>query len=247
MAQSGTTSAPFLSLCAPAYNEAEGIAQVIAAWQETLSRLGLEAEIIITNDGSTDGTGDILARLQQQYANLVVVNQSPNGGYGKAMAAAIAHSRGEQVLTLDSDGQFDPGEYPRMVELLSESCDVVTGYRLRKNDKPARVIADRALNLLVRVGFGLPLRDTNCALKLFRGNVARAIPIEARGFPTPTEMLVKARALGYRISEVGITHYPRLAGESKLKVVRTGWYFLLFLLYLRLKVSLFQRHVITAL
>lgn len=238
---------PFLSLCAPAYNEAEGIAQVITAWEETIARLGLDAEIVITNDGSTDGTGDILARLQQQHANLVVVNQVPNGGYGKAMAAAIAHSRGQQVLTLDSDGQFDPGEYPRMVALLTDDCDVVTGYRLRKNDKPARVVADRALNLLVRAGFGLALRDTNCALKLLRGDVARAIPIEARGFPTPTEMLVKARALGHRINEVGITHYPRLAGESKLKVVRTGWYFLLFLLYLRLKVWLYQRRVITAL
>lgn len=242
-----TQTTPFLSLCAPAYNEAEGIARVVDAWQETLSRLGLDAEIVITNDGSTDGTGDTLARLHAQYANLVVVTQTPNGGYGKAMAAAIAHSRGQQVLTLDSDGQFDPGEYPRLAARLADGCDVVTGYRLRKNDKLARVLADRALNLIVRAGFGLALRDTNCALKLLRGDVARAIPIEARGFPTPTEMLVKARALGYRIGEVGITHYPRLAGESKLKVVRTGWYFLLFLLYLRLKVWLYQRRVITAL
>jgi len=247
MTQSTSADRPLLSLCAPAYNEAEGIAQVISSWEETLARLGVDAEIVVTNDGSTDGTGDILARLQQQFGNLIVVNQVPNGGYGKAMAAAIAHSRGEQVLTLDSDGQFDPGEYPRLAALLGDGCEVVTGYRLRKNDRLARVLADRALNLIVRAAFGLALRDTNCALKLLRGDVARSIPIEARGFPTPTEMLVKARAMGYTIREVGITHYPRLAGASKLKVVRTGWYFLLFLIYLRLKVWLFQRRVITAL
>ena len=242
-----TASEPLLSLCAPAYNESEGIARVLASWEETLSRLDVSAEIVITNDGSTDGTPEILRAMQQQYPNLVIVDQIPNAGYGRAVAQAIANSRGQQVLTLDSDGQFDPGEYPRLLAKLNEGYDVVTGFRLRKQDKIARVIADRALNLLVRVLFGLPLRDTNCALKLFRGDVARSIPIEARGFPTPTELLVKARALGYRIGEVGITHYPRLAGASKLKVVRTGWSFLLFLLYQRLKVMLFRSRVINSL
>ncbi len=242
-----TISEPLLSLCAPAYNEAEGLARVITAWQDTLTRLGVAAEIVITNDGSTDDTLRILRQLQQQYANLVVIDQQPNAGYGRAMANAIAHARGQQVLTLDSDGQFDPGEYPRLLAKLNEGYDVVTGYRLRKQDKPARVIADRALNLLVRLMFGLSLRDTNCALKLLRGDVARALPIEARGFPTPTEMLVKARGLGYRIGELGITHYPRLAGQSKLKVVRTGWHFVLFLLYLKLKVTLFRWRVINSL
>ncbi len=240
-------SAPTLSLCAPAYNEEAGIERVIRDWEATLVRLAVAAEIVVTDDGSTDGTGAILHRLQSEYANLVVVDQKPNAGYGRAMAAAVANSSGAQVMTLDSDGQFDPGEYPRLLEQMARGSDIVTGYRIRKNDKPARVLADRGLNVLVRLLFGLPLRDTNCALKLMRGEAARRIPIEARGFPTPTEILVKAGALGYRISEVGITHHPRLAGESKLKVMKTGWDFLLFLFYLRIKVMLYRRRVITAL
>ena len=239
--------APTLSLCAPAYNEEAGIERVVRDWEETLGQIAVAAEIVITDDGSTDGTAEILRRLQGEFANLVVVDQKPNAGYGRAVAAAIAHSRGQQVMTLDSDGQFDPGEYPRLLEQMERGYDIVTGYRRRKNDKPARVVADRGLNLLVRLLFGLPLRDTNCALKLMRGDAARLIAIEARGFPTPTEILVKANALGYRICEVGITHHPRLAGESKLKVVRTGWDFLLFLFYLRFKVMLYHRRVITAL
>jgi glycosyltransferase involved in cell wall biosynthesis len=242
-----TGSEPFLSICAPAYNESEVIARVITSWEATLAGLGVTSEIVITNDGSTDDTLAILRSLQAQFANLVVVDQTPNAGYGRAVANAVAHSRGQQVMTLDSDGQFDPAEYPRLAEKLNEGYDVTTGYRLRKQDKLARVLADRALNLIVRVAFALPLRDTNCALKLWRGDVARAITIEARGFPTPTEMLIKARALGYRINEVGITHHLRLAGESKLKVMRTGWHFLLFLVYLRLKLSLYRRRVITTL
>jgi glycosyltransferase involved in cell wall biosynthesis len=237
---------PVLSLCAPAYNEAEGIAEVIAAWEKTVAAFGIPTEIVIANDGSTDGTGEILARLQQRYDNLVIVEQQPNAGYGRAVAAAIAGARGSQVMTLDSDGQFDPGEYPRLLPLLEQGCDIVTGYRLRKNDRMARVLADRALNIIVRVMFGLRLRDTNCALKLMRAEAARSIRIEARGFPTPTELLVKAAAQGYTIGEVGITHYPRLAGASKLKVMRTGWHFLLFLVYLRLKLALYRRRVITS-
>jgi glycosyltransferase involved in cell wall biosynthesis len=238
---------PLLSICAPAYNEAEAIADVIAAWETTIMKLGLDAEIVITNDGSTDRTLEILAGLQQQYANLVVVDQQPNAGYGRAVANAVAHARGKQIMTLDSDGQFDPAEYPKLLAKLDDGFDVVTGYRMRKQDKAARVIADRALNLIVRIMFGLPLRDTNCALKLLRADVAHALSIEARGFPTPTELLVKARALGYKIGEVGITHYPRLAGQSKLKVMRTGWHFGLFLVYLRLKVTLYRMRVITSL
>jgi dolichol-phosphate mannosyltransferase len=240
------TDAPLLSLCAPAYNEAAGIAQVISAWAQTLDRLGVPAEIVITNDGSTDNTLAIMSDLQRRMPNLVIVDQQPNAGYGRAVAAAIAASRGRQVMTLDADGQFDPAEYPRLAAELDRGYDIVTGYRLRKRDKLARVLADRVLNVLVRLMFGLPLRDTNCALKLFQGDVARKLSIEARGFPTPTELLVKAGALGYRIGEIGVTHYPRLAGESKLKVVRTGWSFLLFLVYLRLKVTLFRARVITS-
>lgn len=240
------TTPPVLSLCAPAFNEEAGIAQVIGGWMQTIEKLGIDAEVVVTNDGSTDRTLAILRELQKQHARLVVVDQNPNGGYGRAVAAAIAQARGQQALTLDSDGQFDPAEYPRLLQKLNEGYDVVTGYRLRKQDKPLRVLADRALNLLVRILFGLPLRDTNCALKLFRGDIVRALSIEARGFPTPTELLIKARARGYRIAEVGITHYPRLAGESKLKVVRTGWHFFVFLIYLRLKVWLFQARVITS-
>jgi dolichol-phosphate mannosyltransferase len=238
---------PVLSLCAPAYNESAGIARVISSWEETLSRLGVPAEIVITNDGSTDNTREILSDLQARFPNLIVIDQIPNRGYGRAVATAIAHARGQQVMTLDSDGQFDPGEYPRLVQKLNEGYDIVTGYRLRKQDRLPRVIADRVLNIIVRLMFDLHLRDTNCALKLMRGDVARALTIEARGFPTPTELLVKARALGYRIGEIGITHYPRLAGESKLKVIRTGWSFLLFLIYLRLKVALFRSRVISSL
>ncbi len=234
----------FLSIAAPAYNERENIEQVIADWQRIFARDGVQGEVVIGDDGSTDGTKDILRELCGRLDNLVVVDSPVNQGYGVALSSAIAHSTGQYVLTIDSDGQFDAGEYTLLLAEMGKGYDVVTGYRRRKQDNLLRVVADRVLNLIIRVLFRLPLRDTNCALKLFKGDVARRLTIEARGYPTPTELLVRAQTLGYRIGETGITHLERAGGTSKLKAFRTSWHMLLFLAYLKYKQMLFRANVI---
>jgi glycosyltransferase involved in cell wall biosynthesis len=238
------TAGVFLSITAPAYNEQEIIEQVIADWESVFARDGIQGEIVIGDDGSTDGTKDILRRLQGQFGNLVMVDNPVNRGYGYALSSAITRSQGDYVLTIDSDGQFDAGEYTPLWEEMLKGYDVVTGYRQRKQDSVLRVVADRVLNLIIRGLFHLPLRDTNCALKLFRGDVARRLTIEARGYPTPTELLVRAQTLGYRIGETGITHRARAGGASKLKAFRTSWQMLLFLGYLKYKQKLFQANII---
>jgi glycosyltransferase involved in cell wall biosynthesis len=234
----------FLSIAAPAYNERENIEHVIADWQSVFARDGIQGEVVIGDDGSTDGTKDVLRELQSRFDNLVVVDHPVNQGYGCALSSAIARSKGEYVLTIDSDGQFDAGEYTLLLAEMEKRYDVVTGYRHRKQDNLLRVIADRVLNLIIRVLFRLPLRDTNCALKLFKGDVARQLAIEAQGYPTPTELLVRAQTLGYRIGETGITHLERAGGTSKLKAFRTSWHMLLFLAYLKYKQVLFKMKVI---
>jgi dolichol-phosphate mannosyltransferase len=237
-------SSVFLSITAPAYNERENIEKMVTYWEGIFTRDGIQGEIVIGEDGSTDGTKDILRELQSQFANLVVVDHAVNRGYGYALSSAIAQSSGDYVLTIDSDGQFDAGEYKLLLTEMDKGYDVVTGYRRRKQDRILRVIADRVLNLIIRVLFRLPLRDTNCALKLLKGDVARRLMIEARGYPTPTELLVRAQTLGYRIGETGITHYERAGGATKLKALRTSWQMLLFLAYLKYKQTLFRMKVI---
>lgn len=234
----------FLSITAPAYNERENIEKMVTYWESIFARDGIQGEIVIGEDGSTDGTKDILRELQGKFANLVVVDHAVNRGYGYALSSAIVRSRGDYVLTIDSDGQFDAGEYKLLLAEMDKGYDVVTGYRRRKQDRLLRVIADRVLNLMIRVLFRLPLRDTNCALKLFKGDMARRLMIEARGYPTPTELLVRAQTLAYRIGETGITHYERAGGTTKLKALRTSWQMLLFLVYLKYKQMLFGMNVI---
>ncbi len=237
----------FLSICAPAYNEEESIESVVRRWIEVLENSGVQGEIVIGDDGSTDKTPAILQRLQEEFSSLRVVTLPKNQGYGAALSAAVCASRGRYVLTIDSDGQFDAGEYPILLrELQTGNYDIVTGYRQKKQDRLTRVLADRAFNLLVRGLFDLNLRDTNCALKLLNGTAARALKVDARGFPTPTEVLVKAETLGYRVGEVGITHHERVGGTTKLKALRTSWQIAVFLLYLKYKQVLYRARILNS-
>ena len=236
---------PRLSVAAPCFNEAESIASVVAEWNGVLESLGLESEISLCNDGSTDATAEILEELQKKYPRLRVVSFEKNGGYGRALSAAIRATRGERVVTMDSDGQFDLADVkPLLAALEQHGYDCVTGFRRKKQDSFFRVIADRGLNLLVRGLFGVRLRDTNCAMKLAKGELLRSLRIEARGYPTPTEMLIRLHAQGCRIGEVGVDHRERFGGASKLHPWRTAWSMLRFLLYLRLKLALFHARIL---
>lgn len=235
----------FLSLVAPAYNEDASIEAVIRGWQEVLSNQDYSTEIVICNDGSTDRTVEILEGLKSEYPNLRVVHSSRNKGYGDALSRAIQASRGDYVVTIDSDGQFDLRDYPRLLDMcMTCGYEAVTGYRMGKKDTFIRVLADRFLNLIMRLFFGMRFNDTNCALKVFRGDLIRGIEIEARSYPTPTEIMIKIDDLGVRMGEIGIQHRERMAGKSHLKVVRSSFSMGLFLIYLGCKKLLKRLHII---
>jgi glycosyltransferase involved in cell wall biosynthesis len=237
-----------LSVVAPVYNEAEGIERVIRYWIGVLNQNQTKAEIVLANDGSTDRTLEILEALSREIPVLRVVSYSPNRGYGYALKTAIQASRGKWVVTLDSDGQFDLADYPSLLKLQADQqYDFITGYRMKKKDNIFRVIADRSLNLIVRTLFGVKFRDTNCAMKLIRGDLARSLNIEARGYPTPTEITIKLLNLGARTGEIGVRHSERLEGVSKLKFLRTSLSFFRFLFYLRKKIRLYRAGILQSL
>ena len=236
---------PKLSVAAPCFNEAEGIAAVVDEWVAVLDACPHASEIVLCNDGSTDGTYDVLEALRARVPRLRVVHNATNGGYGRALSCAIAATRGDYVATIDSDGQFDLADALRLLEALErDGADAMTGWRMGKKDSPLRVAADRGMNLLVRALFGTRLRDTNCALNVVRGDLLRGLAIEARGYPTPTEICLRLEARGARLGERGVTHRERAAGMSKLHPFRTAWAFLRFLLYLRTKLKLARAGII---
>jgi dolichol-phosphate mannosyltransferase len=232
-------------VAAPCYNEAEGIEAVVDAWEAILAARPEPTEIVLCNDGSTDDTQEVLERLCARVPRLRVVHNAVNGGYGRALSSAIAATRGEYVVTIDSDGQFDLADaFGLLEELERGGYDGVTGRRMGKKDSAVRVLGDRGMNLLVRTLFGTRLRDTNCAIKVVKGDLLRGLRLEARGYPTPTEICLRLAARGYRLGERGVTHRERAAGASKLHPWRTAWSFLRFLFYLRLKLKLCRARII---
>ena len=237
---------PQLSIVAPCFNEEEIIESVVKDWMEFLRDNEPDSEVVITEDGSTDRTREILDKLRTKYPNLRVVCNDQNSGYGAALLRAIQSSSGKLVLTIDSDGQFDASDYLKLKETMqSDGADFVSGYRKTKRDSFIRVLADKALRLIVRVFFGIRLHDPNCALKLLNGDLARSLVIEATGYPTPTEICIRVSELGYRSAERMVAHHDRRGGLSKLKLFRTGFKALFFLAYLFLKLKLHRRRIIS--
>ncbi|MBN1297818.1 glycosyltransferase family 2 protein [bacterium] len=236
-----------LSAVMPAFNEAETIEKTVRYCFEVLRDCADISEVVVTNDGSRDATGEILLRLQQEFPDLVVITHSPNQGYGAALARAMDTASGDIIVSLDSDGQFDIADIRDMLPFFSDDVAILTGYRQGKKDSLLKVFADRVMNRMIRILFSVSYRDTNCALKLYRGALLHTLPLEARGFQLPTEIVLKAHALGWVIRECPVRHYPRAGGQSSLAPFRTAWRMLVFLAYLRRKITLYKKGIIRSL
>lgn len=236
-----------LSIVMPAFNEADNIEATVRSCFLTLERLGLEGEVVVTNDGSKDDTGLILKKLQSEFTKLHVVTHSVNQGYGAALKKAVLSASGEYIVTIDSDGQFDISEVPLLIAERDKGFDLVTGYRKEKKDSLFKVISDRGLNCMVRAMFGISYRDTNCAFKIYGPNILDKIEIEGRSYQAPTEIILKLHTMGYKIGQIGISHFAREKGKSALSPLVTIYKMFVFLLYLRLKMHLYRRKIIASL
>ncbi len=236
-----------ISMVMPAYNEESNISDTVRRCFNALAAIDGDHEVVVTDDGSRDRTGEILTDLQAEFPTLKIVRHSPNQGYGAALSAAISESSGEIVISLDSDGQFDPEDGIRLVDRFGPETDVLTGYRESKKDTLFRVMADRIMNIMIRLIFWVKFRDTNCALKLYRGDFVRDLFLETRGFQIPTEIVLKSHALGFRVEEAPVSHRPREGGASALAPFKTAFQMTAFLFYLKLKILLFRRGILRSL
>jgi glycosyltransferase involved in cell wall biosynthesis len=207
-----------ISLVLPAYDEAENIDAVLRQARTELARQAKEFEIIVVDDGSSDRTAAIAVR----HPGIRVLRHERNRGYGAALRTGLGAARLEWVLFTDADLQFDLADLAHLVAA-SRHDDVIVGYRSPRRDPLGRILLGRAWGLVVRLLFGLRVRDVDCAFKLFRRVVLRAIPIESVGALVSTEILVRASAAGFRIREVPVRHFPRRAGRATGARPRVIW------------------------
>lgn len=210
-----------VAVAAPAYNEAANIAAAVTEWRDYLTQHPAvsEWEIVVCNDGSTDATGAILAALQADCPQLVLVEFERNRGAGAAIAAAIANTTLEWVVLLDSDGQFPIANLDGFLGRMAAGDTVaLSGARIRKADSLAyrwgSAASGTVSNLLLRTRY----RDFNSIFKVVRGPLLRALPLESEGMNCSTEITARIAELGHSWVEIPIAHRQRGGGQR-------GWRF----------------------
>jgi glycosyltransferase involved in cell wall biosynthesis len=202
-----------ISVFFPAYNEEQNLEALVTRTVETLRRLAAGWEVIIVDDGSRDRTPEVAARLVKQYPGVRHIRHEKNRGYGGAVKTGLQAAKLDWIFFTDGDGQFDIAELELLLPATAEA-DIVVGYRLNRQDPMLRKLNAFGWGTLVRTLFGLhgKVRDIDCAFKLFRRRVVDESEFKAEGAMISTELLVRAKKLGYRFKEVGVHHFPRKAG-----------------------------------
>lgn len=224
---------PDLSVVIPAYNEEERLPETLASVFGFLGQVGLTAEVVVADDGSEDGTANAVLALTARFPGLRLL-RLPHGGKAHAVRSGVLASQGRVVFMCDADLSMPIDDLPRLLAALDRGADVAVGSReapgaQRFGEPWHRHFVGRAFNWVVRLLTGLPLRDTQCGFKCFRGPVARDLFARLELYRTPqkglrgpmvtafdVELVFLALRLGYRVAEVPVRWY--YAPGSKVKV-----------------------------
>jgi glycosyltransferase involved in cell wall biosynthesis len=210
----GGARLPALSYFFPAHNEAANLAGLVEEALATLPSLAEQFEIVIVDDGSRDATPALADELAAAHPEVRAVHHPVNLGYGAALRSGFAAARYDHLAFTDGDRQFKVADLGRLIERLGAGgADAVVGYRIRRADPLVRTVYARLYRLATRIFFGLKVRDIDCACKLFRRAALEGVSVESGGAFFSAELLIKLRARGRRIDEVGVPHYPRTAGS----------------------------------
>jgi dolichol-phosphate mannosyltransferase len=224
-----------ISIVIPAYNEEKTIARVIKAVVDVPLK-NLVKEVIVVNDGSTDGTGEELIKLKKKYGFLRFINKK-NGGKGSALRAGIAAATGRIVIPQDADLELNPDNYEKLITpILAGKSKVVFGYRNWWNAKiPIHSkIANFAVTFLANFLYGAKIKDEACGFKVMTRSLYQSLNLKSNGFEICPETLAKVRKLGYKIRSVPVSFSPRKFSEGKKIKFKDGLWAIYSLIRFRL-------------
>jgi len=203
---------PSITAVLPAFNEEAVIVDTVQRVREALQDCQTpDWEVVVVDDGSSDTTTSLVADLQAEDLRIRMVSHDQNRGYGAALKTGFEVARTDAVWLMDSDGQFDPADLSLLLDKY-EPRTAVFGYRRNRQDSFMRRANHAAFFTVVRAAFGHTTRDVNCAFKLFPAELGRGL--HSDGAMISTELVIRTRRRGYDIVEVGVPHYPRIAGQA---------------------------------
>jgi glycosyltransferase involved in cell wall biosynthesis len=206
-----------LSVIAPVYNEQGNLVTLHQGLVASLGGVGRSFEIVYVDDGSSDGSYEELRRIAADDRRARVVRLRRNFGQTAAMAAGIDHAHGRYLIMIDADNQNDPTDIPRLLAVLEQGYDVVSGWRRRRQDAVTRTLLSRLANGLISRVTGVPLHDYGCTLKIYRSELVKQLNLYGEMHRFIPAYLAQ---LGARVTEVPVNHRPRVVGRSKYGMSR---------------------------
>ena len=204
-----------LSVFFPAYNDSGTIASLVITARQAARALTSDFEIIVVNDGSADRTASVVDELARQYPEVRAVHHPVNRGYGGALRSGFAAATKEFVFYTDGDAQYDPAEMSVLWDAMRPGVDLVNGYKISRSDPFHRVVIGRLYHHIVKLLFGLRVRDVDCDFRLLRRSIFERVRLEKNSGVICLEMMKKIQDEGFKIAEVPVHHYHRTMGKSQ--------------------------------
>lgn len=205
---------PALSIFFPFWNEEKNIEKVIKNTIPVANKLAEKWEIILVDDGSSDKTLQIAKKIANTHTNIIVVSHAKNRGYGAALRSGFEKAKYDLIVFTDGDGQFDFSQVVKFLDKIDTS-DIVIGYRKKRFDNPIRHILMNLLKIWDFVFFGFIFRDIDCGFKMFKKEaLGKILPFKSEGAMITTEILAKAKRGKLKITQVEVSHYPRIYGDQ---------------------------------
>ena len=202
-----------ISVFLPALNEEENIKDCVTSVNNYLRKNFKDFEILIIASGSSDKTPDIVANLAKKNKRIRLINSKEKLGYGMALKSGFKNSRKELVFYTDADNQFNIKDFDKFLPLM-DSYDIISGYRINRHDPPLRIFIADVYNFLIRVLFGLKIKDVDASFKLYKRKVFQEIKLKSVTGLIDAEVLIKAKKKGFSIGQVGVRHYSRIKGKT---------------------------------
>jgi glycosyltransferase involved in cell wall biosynthesis len=217
---------PGLSVFFPAYNDSGTIASMVVTAVLAAGRLTPDFEVLVVNDGSRDATRQIADELARVYPQVRVIHHEVNRGYGGALRSGFAHASKEFVFYTDGDAQYDPAEVADLWARLGPGVDLVNGYKISRSDPLHRIVIGRVYHHMVKLLFGLKVRDVDCDFRLMRRSIFDTVQLTKSSGVICLEMMKKIQDAGFTIVEAPVHHYHRAYGKSQFfnfrRIARTA-------------------------
>jgi glycosyltransferase involved in cell wall biosynthesis len=211
---------PGISAFFPAFNDAGTIASMVLAALHTCASLTDDYEVIVVNDGSTDYTGEVLADIASRYEHVKVVTHPTNRGYGGALRTGFKTASKELVFYTDGDAQYDAHELAMLLPSMRPEVDIVQGYKIARHDPIFRIVIGKVYHWIVKLSFGLRVKDTDCDFRLIRKAALERIELTSDTGTICVELVKKLQESGAVFAEVPVHHYHRAYGKSQFFNVR---------------------------